>query len=129
MSKGNIGLRYLGLIAALLSGAAAAAESGGQGPQPLMLQLAQAGTAQQPVGQAPPKQEPAPPPQVAAISDVGGVLTPKGTLVIEPSIQVSTSQVNQFNFNGVTILDTLLIGLINAEDTDRDLVEAALSFR
>lgn len=129
MSKKNINLRYMGLVAALLSGAAAAAEDGGQGPQRTILQLAQASAEQQPVGRAPPKQEPAPPPKVAAISDVGGVLTPKGTLVVVPSLHVSTSQVNQFNFNGVSILETLLIGLINAEDTDRDLVEAALGFR
>ena len=134
MSRKNIDLRYLGLIAALLSGAAAAAEDN-HGQQPSILQIAQASAGQQPsagqrpVGQAPPKQAPAPPPKVEAIADVGGVLTPKGTLVVEPSLQVSTSQVNQFNFNGVSILDTLLIGLINAEDTDRDLVEAALGFR
>src|SRR3546814_4865488 len=50
-----------------------------------------------------------------------GVLTPKGTLVVEPSIQYSHSQVNRFTFLGVEILDTFLIGLLEAQDADRDL--------
>ncbi|MDN5849092.1 MAG: transporter [Nitrococcus sp.] len=97
------------------------------------MQLAQADSGQQPstgqpVGQAPPKEEQQRP-QVQGMPQLGGVLTPRGVLVVTPSIRASTSQVNRFNFNGVAILDTLLIGLVEAEDTDRDLVEAALSFR
>src|SRR3546814_1876846 len=46
---------------------------------------------QQPVGQ-PPEQQP-PRPEVQAIPEPGGVLTPKGTPVVEPSIQHSHSQV------------------------------------
>lgn len=82
---------------------------------------------QQPVGQPP---EPQPPrPEVQAIADLGGVLTPKGTLVLEPSIQYSHSQVNRFTFLGVEILDTFLIGLIEAQDADRDLYQAAITGR
>jgi hypothetical protein len=57
------------------------------------------------------------------------VLTPKGTLVLEPSIQYSHSQVNRFTFVGVEILDTFLIGLIEAQDADRDLYQAAVTAR
>lgn len=129
MSKKNILLGWLGLTATLLSAAASAADDRIMQWQPFSLPLAQANTGQKPVGQAPPKQTQEKPPQVQAIPELGGVLTPKGTLVVEPSIQVSTSQVNRFNFNGVSVLDTLLIGLIEAQDTDRDIVEGALSFR
>src|SRR3546814_7826510 len=59
---------------------------------------------QQPVGQ-PPEQRP-PRPEVQAIPELGGVLTPKGTLVLEPSIQYSHSQVNRFTFLGGEILAT-----------------------
>jgi hypothetical protein len=82
---------------------------------------------QEPVGQ-PPKQEP-PRPEVQAIPQLGGVLTPEGTLVLEPSLQYSNSQVNRFTFLGVEILDTFLIGLIEAEDADRDIYQAALTAR
>src|SRR3546814_658192 len=82
---------------------------------------------QQPVGQ-PPEQQP-PRPEVQAIPELGGVLTPKGTLVVEPSIQYSHSQVNRFTFLGVEILDTFLIGLLEAQDADRDLYQAAITGR
>src|SRR3546814_12959532 len=61
--------------------------------------------------------------------ELGGVLTPKGTLVVEPSIQFSHSQVNRFTFLGVEILDTFLIGLIEAQDANRDLDQAAVTAR
>ena len=82
---------------------------------------------QQPVGE-PPAQQP-PRPQVQAIPELGGVLTPQGTLVLEPSIQYSHSQVNRFTFVGVEILDTFLIGLIEAQDADRNLYQAAVTAR
>jgi hypothetical protein len=61
--------------------------------------------------------------------ELGGVLTPKGQVLIEPSIQFSNSQVNRFNFNGVEILETFLVGLVEAEDADRDLFSAAVTGR
>lgn len=136
MSRKKIAWPCLGLITALVSGGAAAqdaSENPHAAPR-LQLQLAQAKggqqpqAAQRPVGQAPPKQKQVRP-QVQVLPQLGGVLTPKGTLIVTPSLMTSTAQVNRFNFNGVSVLDTLLIGLINAEDTDRDLVEAALNFR
>ncbi len=68
-------------------------------------------------------------PEVAAIPEVGGVLTPPGRVLIEPSFQFSNSQVNRFTFLGVEILDTFLIGVIEAEDVDRDVFSPALDFR
>lgn len=82
---------------------------------------------QKPVGQAPEQQPPRP--EVTAIPQLGGVLTPKGTLVLEPSLQFSHSQVNRFTFLGVEILDTFLIGLIEAQDADRDLYQVAVTGR
>lgn len=81
---------------------------------------------QQAVGQVPP---PTGRPEVQVIPELGGVLTPKGKLVIEPSLQFTTSQVNRFTFHGVEILDTFLIGLLEAEDADRDLISLALTGR
>lgn len=131
MSKKKVGLPCLGLVAALLSGVAAATQDEGHGAQQSTLLLAQANAGQpQPVGQPPPEREPEKTaPNVQAIAELGGVLTPRGTLVVTPSLQVSTSQVNQFNFEGVSLVNAVLVGFINAENTDRDFVQAALSFR
>lgn len=82
----------------------------------------------QPVGQRPPPQEAAPP-EVQAIPDIGGVLTPRGRLVIEPEFQYTHSSVNRLTFRGVEILSTLQIGVLTAEDIDRDTLGAALTGR
>lgn len=68
-------------------------------------------------------------PEIVAIPDIGGVLTPRGKLMLEPAIQASHSSLNQFTFLGVEIIDAFLVGLIQAEDTDRDLVSATLTGR
>lgn len=83
---------------------------------------------QQPVGK-PPSEPQRKTPEVQAIPELGGVLTPGGKLIVEPSIQYSHSQVNRFTFLGIEILDTFLIGLLEAEDTDRDLFTPALTGR
>jgi len=59
----------------------------------------------------------------------GGVLTPQGMLVVEPSFTYSHSGVNRFTFRGSEIVETVLIGVIEAEDADRDFYEAALTLR
>ncbi|TQV79680.1 transporter [Denitrobaculum tricleocarpae] len=83
---------------------------------------------QQPVGK-PPETPERKVPEVQAIPELGGVLTPAGKLIVEPSLQYSHSQVNRFTFLGIEILDTFLIGLLEAEDTDRDLFTPALTGR
>ena len=59
----------------------------------------------------------------------GGVLTPAGMLVVEPSFTYSHSGVNRFTFRGTEIVETVLIGVVEAEDADRDMVETALTLR
>ena len=63
------------------------------------------------------------------ISDVGGVLTPKGQLVIEPSIKYSHSTNNNLTFRGIELQETVLIGVIEASDVDRDLISPAITAR
>lgn len=106
-------------------------------PAALGLALSQAVVAQEttapggitsPVGQAPVE---APPeqPEVQAIADIGGVLTPRGRLVLEPSLQYSHSGVNRLTFRGIEILSTLLIGVFSAEEAERDIWTASLTGR
>lgn len=83
---------------------------------------------QQPVGQAPPEVQQSKP-EIGALADIGGVLTPSGTLIIEPSFQYAHSGVNRFTFRGIEILSSLAVGVFEASDTDRDSVTPALTGR
>lgn len=82
-------------------------------------------TPDEPVGEAPVEERP----QVTVITDVGGVLTPANTLVVEPSIDYSHSNVNRLTFRGIEIQDTVLIGVIEASDADRDFFSPAVTVR
>jgi hypothetical protein len=62
-------------------------------------------------------------------SDVGGVLTPKGRVVLEPSLSYSYSSVNRVAIEGFTILPALLIGVIDVVEADRDTYSTGLSAR
>lgn len=100
-----------------------AADAAGHGP----LILAQAATPDSPIGAPPPEAERRP--EVLVAADVGGVLTPRGVLVLEPSLRYSNTSTRRFTFRGVELIDTVLIGLIEAEDSDRNFVEGALTAR
>ena len=69
------------------------------------------------------------PPEVQAIPELGGVLTPRGMLQIEPSIEYTNSTVNRFTFRGIEVVEAVLLGVIEAEDADRDSIRAAGTFR
>jgi len=62
-------------------------------------------------------------------SDVGGVLTPKGRLTIEPSVGMSYSSVNRIAIEGFTILPALLVGIIDVVEADRDTYTSRLTAR
>ena len=85
----------------------------------------------QPVGEAP-SEEHLPKEEAKAINralEGQGVLTPAGTLVVEPSLQFTHSTSNRFFAQGVEIQDIVFIGLIEVSEADRDTVETALNFR
>lgn len=68
-------------------------------------------------------------PYLAIFSDVGGILTPKGSFYIEPGSEFTITSDNRFFFQGVEILDAVLIGAIEASDSDRRAVTESLGFR
>ncbi|MEO1243877.1 MAG: LysM peptidoglycan-binding domain-containing protein [Pseudomonadota bacterium] len=68
-------------------------------------------------------------PELAVFADVGGVLTPKGTMFVEPGVDFATSSDNRFFFQGVEIVDAVLIGAIEATDTDRRAVTESIGVR
>jgi uncharacterized coiled-coil protein SlyX len=82
-------------------------------------------TPSQPVGEAEPEERP----EIAALADTGGVLTPAGHLILEPSIELTHASVNRFTFRGVELQEVILIGVIEASDADRNLISPALTGR
>lgn len=58
-----------------------------------------------------------------------GVLTRQGVLVVEPSIEYTHTDINRFVVGGVAILDTVLVGSIEATQADRDAITATLGMR
>lgn len=87
--------------------------------------IVQAQDQSKPVGEAPITSRP----EIAIIPEQGGVLTHRGQLVIEPSIQYTHSSQDRFFFQGFEVVDTVLIGLIEATKADRNTVEAAIGAR
>lgn len=79
------------------------------------------------VGQAPPGQDK--PPEVPLLANSGGVLTPYGTVVLEPFADYARSSVNNFTFLGGSLLPSFLIGEISANRVARDIVTTGATFR
>jgi hypothetical protein len=79
------------------------------------------------VGEAPVASEK--PPEIAVLADVGGVLTPYGTVVVEPFLDYARSSVNSFTFEGVDFVSAVQIGTLSAGRNARDLVDAGVTVR
>jgi hypothetical protein len=65
----------------------------------------------------------------AILVEVGGVLLPRGTLVIEPSIQYSHLSRHRISISGFTIYDVIIIGELGVSDLKRDIIQGALTAR
>lgn len=70
------------------------------------------------VGQAPPAEERTR--QVAAVPEQAGVLTPRGSVLLEPSIEFSHTSSNRLVYRGVEIVPGVQLGVIDANDADRN---------
>ena len=81
------------------------------------------------VGTPPAAPAEAKPPAVAPIFDQPGVLTPSGTIVLEPSFQYINSSSNRVALSGYTIIPSLTIGLIDVRNVTSNTYLAALSAR
>src|SRR5512134_2905487 len=78
---------------------------------------------EEPVGEAPSEEAPSQEEEAKAINralEGQGVLTPAGTLVVEPSLQFTHSTSNRFFAQGVEIQELVFIGLLEVEEADRD---------
>ncbi|MDD4616202.1 MAG: transporter [Alphaproteobacteria bacterium] len=62
-------------------------------------------------------------PQVEAIANQGGILSPKGRLTFENTIEYTNTSRNLFAFNGVELAQVVLVGGITAEATTHHIVQ------
>ena len=81
------------------------------------------------VGSAPPSTPVNQSPEVGSLFEMPGVLTPKGKVILEPSLQYVYSSNNRVALIGYTIIPALLIGLIDVREVKRNTVTAALTTR
>ncbi len=84
-----------------------------------------------PVGQAPPEsKEPARPPEMPRLSEtVGGVLTKKGNIIVEPAMAYSYSDNNRVFLDAFTFIPAIAVGLIDIRDITRHSLFASLGLR
>lgn len=83
----------------------------------------------QPVGRAPEKPKDSRPPEMAPIFEQPGVLTRRGSVVLEPSLQYSYASTDRVSIVGYTIIPALVIGLIDVRSVNRSTWVAALAGR
>jgi hypothetical protein len=81
-----------------------------------------------PVGEAPPVDNSIAA-DVTAVPPALGVLTPKGSTILEPSIEYTRTSRNRLVFRGFELIPGLQVGLIEASDADRDTIIGTLALR
>ncbi|CAG1012612.1 hypothetical protein ANAEL_04457 [Anaerolineales bacterium] len=86
-------------------------------------------TPQQPVGIPPEQPKEQRPPEVAPIFDAPGVLTPRGSLVVEPAFPYSHSTTNRVALVGYTFVPAVHVGIIDIRAVDRDAYVWSLAAR
>jgi hypothetical protein len=96
-------------------------------PSPWLAQVAAPAAPAGPVGQAPAQDSR--PPAVAPIFEQPGVLTPRGKLTLEPSLQYSYSSSNRVALVGYTIIPAILIGVVDVREVKRSTWTATVTAR
>lgn len=67
--------------------------------------------------------------QETILIEKGGVLLPKGTLVLEPGVQYSHTSRAKISISGFTLLQAIVIGRIVSEDVKRDVFTPFINLR
>jgi hypothetical protein len=77
-----------------------------------------------------PPEEPPPRPEVTTLTEVGGVLTQRGWLRLEPALEYTHSSISRFSVNGVEIVPgAVIIGTIQSFQINRDSLVQSLTAR
>ncbi len=105
------------------------AKAGVPPAKPEAEKVAQAQPANQPVGQAPEAPKDGSQPEIAPIFEQPSVLTARGKLVFEPSLQYAYSSNDRVSLVGYTIIPALVIGLIDVQHVNRQTFVGAVTAR
>lgn len=68
-------------------------------------------------------------PEIQALAEEGGVLLPRGSLTIEPSVEYDRIDVNRAEIAGFTVLPGIVVGNINVVEANRDTFVTAVTAR
>jgi hypothetical protein len=68
-------------------------------------------------------------PQVQALADEGGILSPRGMLTYENTLEYTNTTRNLFSFNGVELAQVVLVGAVNANNARHEVVQDTQRFR
>jgi hypothetical protein len=69
-------------------------------------------------------------PEVPTVAvDTGGVLLPKGRLIIEPTLRYSRTSALRVAVEGFTVIPAINVGLFDISEIDRDILTAAVTGR
>lgn len=79
------------------------------------------------VGEAP--VEPPQAPEVAVLADQGGVITRKGRLTMESTLEYSRADRNRVIFRGIEVPQSVLVGVFDINESRQDVLTAALASR
>ncbi len=118
----------LGALRARGPSAAGSMPAQASAPEPAAPAAAADAVAAQPAVGQPPESSTRPP-EVAPIFDQPGVLTPRGTLVVEPSLQSGYSSTDRVALVGYTVIPAILIGLIDVRRVKTTSTTIALAAR
>ena len=67
--------------------------------------------------------------EVAVISDQGGIVTRRGQITIEPSLEYAHADRNRVIFRGIEFASTVGIGVFDINENRQDILTAALGLR
>ncbi len=68
-------------------------------------------------------------PEINVLPDAGGVLTPKGKLMYENTMQYTNTTSNIFSFDGVQVSEVVFIGSVATSSARRNVLQNASRFR
>lgn len=95
----------------------------------VLLALVSGGIAAEEPAETAPDKKPKRVQTVADIFEQPGVLTPKGSFVLDTSLSFTQNSSNTVSVVGYTVLPSLIVGLIEANDTDRTTLTFGLTGR
>lgn len=79
------------------------------------------------VGIAPPERERTP--EVAVLSEQGGIVTRTGQITLEPSIEYARADRNRVIFRGIEVPQSVLVGTFDINESRQDILTAAMGIR